>query len=161
MADKIQPIKRSEQLSPLSREHHEGLLFVWKIRQGVQNGIAVDRIAPFIRWFWQLHLQPHFQKEETLLPPLLPAQSPLVQQMLAEHAAIQNSIGIVHENTDYGFLKQLATMIHDHIRFEERQLFNEIEKTATDKQLQLLVEQLQDEPACAPWQDPFWLRKKQ
>ena len=36
------PIKRSKELVPLSKEHHEGLLFAWKIKQGLQNGIGIE-----------------------------------------------------------------------------------------------------------------------
>jgi hemerythrin-like domain-containing protein len=160
MKDETKPIKRSEQLSPLSREHHDGLLFIWKIRQGVRYGIDVDRIAPFVKWFWQSHLQSHFKKEEDLLPAVLPATTPLMQQMFAEHASIKNYIDKTDENVDYGFLENLANLVNDHIRFEERQLFNEIEKAATADQLQHLATQLQDEENGADWKDEFWVRKK-
>ena len=33
MFKEIKPIKRSKQLAPLSREHHDGLMYVWKIRE--------------------------------------------------------------------------------------------------------------------------------
>jgi hypothetical protein len=53
----IKPIKRSAALSPLSREHHEGLLFAWKIRQGLQKNIDPERISKFTKWFWDTDLQ--------------------------------------------------------------------------------------------------------
>ena len=34
------PIKRSEYLKPLSRDHHQGLLLCWKIRTGLKKGIV-------------------------------------------------------------------------------------------------------------------------
>ena len=160
MEKDIKPIKRSAELAPLSREHHEGLLFVWKIRQGVRNEVGVDRIAPFIKWFWQSYLQAHFNKEETALPAILPVAEPMMQQMFTEHAAIKESIEKVDADVDYEFLEQLASKVNDHIRFEERQLFNDIDKVATADQLQLLSEQLKDEENHALWTDEFWLRKK-
>ena len=38
--EEIKPLKRSKELAPLSREHHDGLLFAWKIKQGLANGNA-------------------------------------------------------------------------------------------------------------------------
>ncbi|NJO25088.1 MAG: hypothetical protein HC867_03800 [Bacteroidia bacterium] len=71
--EKTEPIKRSPQLAPLSREHHDGLLFVWKIRQGLQNNTDVLTIADFILWYDEQHLKTHFETEEKLLPPFFPA----------------------------------------------------------------------------------------
>ena len=43
--EEIKPLKRSKELAPLSREHHDGLLFAWKIKQGLANGTP---IKPFV-----------------------------------------------------------------------------------------------------------------
>jgi len=83
------PIKRSIALSPLSRDHHEGLLFVWKIRQGVKKNIATERIIKFCFWFWESHLQLHFEKEKTVLPQVLSNSHSLMQQMFREHEIIK------------------------------------------------------------------------
>lgn len=88
MSQSPQPIKRSAQLAPLSREHHEGLLAVWKIRQGLRNGTDTNTIARFVQWFWQEHLHTHFQQEETVLMPLLPGE-PLLHRMMEEHEEIE------------------------------------------------------------------------
>ncbi len=168
MADKIKPIRRSPQLAPLSREHHEGLLAVWKIRQGILKGVPAARISLFVQWFWQAHLQRHFEKEERALIPVLSRPHPLVQRMCAEHEEIKK---LVAENRGRGDgetgsaqvlkkLERLAQLLHDHIRFEERQLFGEVEKAASEEQLQLLFEQLKDEKKTAVWEDEFWLSNK-
>ncbi len=65
MADK--PIKRNENMVPLSRDHHFGLLFCWKIRQGLKAKIDLERIRKYILHFWKSHLEQHFKEEETLL----------------------------------------------------------------------------------------------
>ncbi len=38
------PIKRSVALKPLSREHHHGLLLSWKIREGFNRNVEIERI---------------------------------------------------------------------------------------------------------------------
>ena len=52
----------------------------------------------------------------------------------------------------------LAQMLDDHIRFEERQLFNAIEKAATPQQSQILSAQLKDAEAAPVWEDAFWIQ---
>lgn len=153
------PIKRSAELAPLSREHHEGLLAVWKIRQGLANQVASARIAAFIQWFWQQHLQPHFEKEEKFIPRILSSSRPLLQQMLHEHAEIKMLVADAIQHEDLKKLEVVAQTVNDHIRFEERQLFAEIERTATPDQLRRLATELHDEPVTTAWDDTFWLQK--
>lgn len=160
MTEDPKPIKRSPQLAPLSREHHEGLLAVWKIRQGISKKIDVSRIIAFVHWFWQQHLQPHFEKEETALPPVLSHSHPLIQQMFDEHGEIKKLIDSISQHGDLKKLEALAQRLNDHIRFEERQLFGEVEKAATPELLLRLSEQLKDEKNDAVWEDAFWLHLK-
>ncbi len=149
------PIKRSIALSPLSRDHHEGLLFVWKIRQGVKKNIATERIIKFCFLFWESHLQFHFEKEETVLPQVLSNSHSLMQQMFREHEIIKIQFEELDQKKNYESLELLAQTINDHIRFEERQLFNEIEKNATVGQLHQIEKQLKDEKKNAVWDDEF------
>lgn len=158
MAGEINPIKRSPQLSPLSREHHEGLLFVWKIRQGIRYGIEADRIAAFCQWFWSQHLAPHFQKEEKVVPSVLSTANENVQRMFAEHEAIRQRLTQVEREADYASLESLAQTVYDHIRFEERVLFNELEEAASPEQWLRIAEALNKEQETGDnWKDTFWL----
>ena len=47
-----------------------------------------------------------------------------------------------------------------HIRFEERVLFNEIQKTANKDQLTLLESSHQQIPNLETWGDEFWAKNK-
>ena len=58
------PVKRSISLTPISREHHHGLLLSWKIREGLKKKLAPKRIKRYTDWFWECHLQSHFDFEE-------------------------------------------------------------------------------------------------
>lgn len=158
MANEIKPIKRSKELAPLSRDHHEGLMLVWKIRKGIKNGVAPARIAAYCRWFWEYHLEGHFQREEDLLPTVLPKDHPLLCQMLDEHQEIRRRVnGLADDHA--ASLELFAQSINDHIRFEERQLFCEVEKLATPEQLQIIAEGLNKEDSCPAWEDEFWTSK--
>jgi iron-sulfur cluster repair protein YtfE (RIC family) len=159
MAETPKPIKRSPELAPLSREHHEGLLFVWKLRQGISRQIEPARIAAFIEWFWKHHLEPHFQKEETVLPVVLSTAHPLVAQMFREHEAIRNRVADAVQHGNLKKFEQLAQALNDHIRFEERQLFVEVEKQAGTAQWHWLSEQVTEHKPTAVWEDAFWERR--
>ena len=151
------PLKRSKQLTPFSREHHDALLFVWKIRQGLKNITAPNVIIDYIRWFWENNLQNHFELEEKLLIPPLPANDEFAKQMSIEHQALRHSIGEMDENSIAAFAEGLDA----HIRFEERQLFPHIEKQLSTEQLNEILHQLDQSPECqTSWKNEFWKTNK-
>lgn len=153
------PIKRSKELAPLSREHHEGLLFVWKIRQGLKNGTDINTIAAFVQWFWEADLKRHFQMEEKLLAPLLKSE-PLITRMIEEHQELEALIHINEQIGDADLLAKIADTVNDHIRFEERVLFPFIEGAITPEQLKAIGEQLgAPSMAGSNWEQPFWEQK--
>jgi hemerythrin-like domain-containing protein len=161
MANEIKPIKRSVELTPLSREHHEGLLLVWKVRQGIKNKVAPERMVAYLQWFWQHFFAPHFKQEETVVPQVLTMQHALVQQMFDEHQRIEQTIQGMNAATSANQLEELVQLVSDHIRFEERQLFNEVEQVATEEQMRQLSHDIKDEKSIAVWTDEFWLRGNQ
>ena len=154
------PIKRSAALAPLSREHHDALLLVWKIRHGLKNDIELGRIAGYCQWFWQHLLQQHFKMEEKVLIPFLGIGSAMASRLLSEHADIRDLVKAVSVEPETPTLENLATVLNDHIRFEERFLFNEVESLATPEQLQQMSEDLQEEKLSGIWEDEFWTIKK-
>ena len=61
---------------------------------------------------------------------------------------------------DEGTLESLATAVNDHIRFEERTLFPEIEQVVAADQLQKIHDALtRAEKSHPSWPDAFWLKK--
>lgn len=157
MQEPIKPIKRSKELTPLSKDHHEGLLLVWKIRKGIQKEVVADRITRYVKWFWQQHLDAHFIKEEQLFPDVLPEGHPLMQQMFEEHKLIRAVEMSLEQEVSTEKLERFAGLLHDHIRFEERQLFNEVEKASTPEQLEQMAKALDVPESCDDWKDAFWM----
>ncbi len=153
----IKPIKRHESLQPLSRKHHHGLLLCWKIRQGLQKEIALERIKAYVDWFWDVHLKFHFEVEEKHIFSILPNEHPMVQQALDEHLQIKDLI--LNQNNTQQNLESLEKVLNNHIRFEERVLFNKIQNIATPAQLSI-IELHHNEVFVDTWQDEFWLRDK-
>ena len=164
--EETKPIKRSKELAPLSREHHEGLLFCWKLKQGLAHGTATDILINYTHWYYSNHLESHFRDEEKVFTKYLPADDRLVQQMLQEHARIREIIGSLHHSPKTSSVEQLAELINDHIRFEERKLFVYAEKVLSPEQLKAIFDDLPDDLHChtdaaaTGWEDEFWLKKK-
>jgi hemerythrin-like domain-containing protein len=158
--EEIRPLKRSKELAPLSREHHDGLLFAWKIKQGLVNKTPIETLCNYTRWFWANHIKPHFKDEEKVLVKFLPADNALVQQMFKEHAQIRDLVISLDKEPDSNSLQLLAEFINNHIRFEERQLFAYAEENLTPEQLEEIFKDLPQELQCnTEWKDEFWAKK--
>ncbi len=142
---------------PFSTEHYENLLFVGRIRQGLENKTDAVRISAFVNWFWQTQLASHMAKEEAVLLPLLTQNKALKEQLLNEHAAIRFLVREIHHASSVEFLHKLVQVISNHIRFEEQVLFKYIEVSATAKELrELEIKLAHEQGQPAVWQDPFW-----
>ncbi|WP_159024111.1 hemerythrin domain-containing protein [Formosa sp. L2A11] len=137
MTDK-KPLKRHKALQPLSREHHQGLLLSWKIRTGLKKGIEFDRIKTYANWFYKVHLIPHFNMEETHVFSILEEGHTCRQQAIREHKQLEKLFSL-HSNLEDNLI-DIADTLEQHIRFEERILFPEIQKIATETQIKLIEE---------------------
>ena len=157
MTEAPQPIKRSKQLAILSREHHDGLLFVFKIKEGVKFEIDAKRITNY--WFWENDLKNHFEKEEAALTKILPVDHPMMIRMLDDHEAIKAKLKELVLYPSHHELSRLAQIVSYHIRFEERELFTQVESLATGQQLeQLATDLLESKTECLAWDDEFWVK---
>ena len=147
------PIKRHPSLIQVSREHHFGLLLSWKIREGLKRNVDPKRIKEYTDWFYNNYQKKHFKIEEKYMYPVLGNNHPLVIQALQEH----RSMDALFQEEDHieDALKALEKAMESHIRFEERVLFNTIQETASDVQLQL-IEANHNEPFADNWIDEFW-----
>ena len=121
------PVKRSKYIIALSRDHHAGLLFCWKIKEGLRKNIPLDKILKYINFFWTAHLKEHFQEEEVLLFNRLDDE--LSRQAKSEHRILAGRLYRLNHDehqiaSDYLSFAELLT---EHIRFEERTLFPHLE----------------------------------
>lgn len=147
------PIQRHEALQPVSREHHHGLLLSWKIRKGFTQQVAVERIKKYTDWFWENHLQAHFEFEEKHLFPILGKENKLVKRAFREHRRLHR---LFHKTDDIPrYLSLLEEELVAHIRFEERILFNKIQEIASDEQLKMIAAH-HTKITQEEWADEFW-----
>lgn len=156
------PIKRSPELAPLSREHHDGLLFAWKIRQGINNKTPLEDMRNYTMWFWKNHIKPHFFQEEKILLPYMAEDNPLRNQLVDDHEHIRELVLGLDDEADKRSLNILCDLLDKHIRFEERELFVHLEQTLQPDQLKEIYKKLEDHPVDheAEWKHPFWEKDK-
>ncbi|GAB2769397.1 hemerythrin domain-containing protein [Salinimicrobium soli] len=153
------PLKRHEALKPLSKDHHHGLLLCWKIREGKKKEVAPERIKSYTDFFYRSQLIPHFKFEEEEIFVLLGEDHPLVKRAMTEHSRLHHLFG-ESDNIERA-LSEIEKELEDHIRFEERVLFNELQQEASLDQLENLKnkEEEVETPDPDAWEDKFWLKQ--
>jgi hemerythrin-like domain-containing protein len=115
-------MQRSEALRRLSSDHHSGLVIARRAREQTREAPAVREAAwADLRQRFADELEPHFKLEERGLLPAMQAagEGLLVERTLAEHLRMRAMI-------DAGGPENLAVFaeaLTDHIRFEEKELF--------------------------------------
>lgn len=123
-------MKRSAILQPLSREHHTALSLAKSCERAVQSG-DMERIRNAcqraVRAFEE-EMEQHFRIEEQTYLPLLhnAGSQSLVQRTLADHHQIRALLDGLRQN-DAQSLALFGKCLSEHVRFEERELFQALE----------------------------------
>lgn len=127
------PIKRSQEMQILSRDHHFGLLFAWKIKQGINKKVDSIRMKDYVNFFWNQHLKGHFLDEEVLLFNRFDSEE-LCVRAKKDHQQIIDLIERVNAASqgDYDVYEKLFSFLDQHIRFEERVVFPYLEEIVSD-----------------------------
>ena len=161
---KIQsPLKRHPAIVSFSKDHHFGLLLVWKIRQGLNKAVDPERISNYVCFFFKEDLKKHFIEEEQLLFCKLPVDDILRKQGEAEHQSIYKLVAAIEKKkNDTALLNQLADELEKHIRFEERELFNHLQNNISAEDLVEIAKRFSNSSKAIDekWEDLFWEIKK-
>ncbi|SHG26689.1 Hemerythrin HHE cation binding domain-containing protein [Flavobacterium fluvii] len=148
------PLKRAKDLQLLSHDHYHGLKLCWKIKTGLSKKIAPERIKTYADWFYKNHLIPHFELEEKLLFPILDPENELIKRAIAEHRSLER---LFKASSDLEKnLLLIESGLNAHIRFEERELFTEIQKVASADQLSKINAAHSEEVFVENENDVFW-----
>lgn len=155
------PIKRSKELTQLSREHHDGLLLAWKIKTGLSSNIELKRIADYVDFFYQSNLENHFKLEEQFLFSLLPAKNELCIKAELQHSELRAIINKIKMQVNATNLMEFVELLQGHIRFEERELFNYIEQNVPRSLLIEAAINIENHSMNnrLEWSDEFWAKK--
>lgn len=133
-------MKRAEALRPLSREHLGALLAARALREADDAGEGAERFLEF----WRDDGRRHFRIEEEVLLPEWAAAGEVdregVARMLEEHLAIRReALRVESGDASLEELRELGRLLHDHVRFEERRLFPEVEAALSAHDLERLA----------------------
>ena len=147
-------MKRHEALVQLSRDHHFGLLLCWKLKEGLKREISVERMSNYIGLFYLQNLKPHFAEEEETIFKVLGEEHPLIKEAISQHRTFHKMIEDGFQTPEQ--IETFRSLLELHIRTEEREIFPEIEKQATDKQLADILKLAHPELKEPDYDDIFW-----
>jgi hemerythrin-like domain-containing protein len=146
---------RNPNLVPLSRQHQHALALCVRINRAALATPAEVKV-------WQSEIQQHFEQEirfhftaeEAHLFPAArqyPELVSLIDELLAEHTQLreyfgQSSLGAL----DGAGVRRFAETLSGHIRKEERQLFEELQKCMTAETLGTIGAQIDQALGAGP-----------
>ena len=135
-------MKRSEALTPLSHQHHQGLFVAMQLKRATRETAAEARTA-FLD-FYEREGAHHFRIEEELLLPGFARHAdfdqPAIARVLIEHVDLRRrgqDLAAAGE-ADPIELRELGERLERHIRHEERVLFPMIEAALPADELEQL-----------------------
>ncbi len=139
------PLKRHLSLQPLSRDHYVGLVQAQHLIKSA-DATAAERakaLADFVQ-AWAAEISAHFRDEERLLPELVSGEP--VERLRREHRALAAFAEEARHRKDTpdpgaAWVRELGQLLNDHIRWEERELFPLIERSASTEQLRNLTQE--------------------
>lgn len=140
---------RHPTLIPLSHQHQHGLALCVRIERGLRGGGSPQKIGELARRVgdtYEVELRNHFEVEEKILFPAIVkglGPAPLVEELIAEHRKMEKQIAAIGA-ADPGReqrerLLKFAAALSTHIRREERELFEDIQKRLPLKTMDALA----------------------
>lgn len=122
-------MRRDPSLIPLSQQHHNGLALCVLTRRSLREDDSLENVARLAQRAvdrYDLELANHFEIEEQILFPALESnlgEPPLVRRLIAEHRELEQIIGQLRAAPAAALLEQLCSLLTEHIRCEENELF--------------------------------------
>ena len=151
-------MKRHPSLHPLSQHHHFALIQALEMRRAVEapaekRNEAVERQADKFAAFWHKTGIIHFREEEEVLLPAYARYARLdqdagIMRLLADHAEIRAAVRDFERlrakklPIEAEAMARLAKLLHDHVRFEENDVFPRIERALGEKNLDAMGRKL-------------------
>ena len=144
-------MKRHPALVSLSDDHHRELVLARRLQRAAseppEERLAVAR--EFVERFFSETLD-HFRREEEVLFPLYARHAgsdELVRRILREHMELHGlarelRAQVVAGDAGGETLAALGELLHDHVRVEERELFEAIQLEVPDEELAAIADAL-------------------
>ena len=145
---------RDKSLVPLSRQHQHALALCVRLDRALQAGeIDSEAWQAEIVQIFEQEVSIHFAAEEKFLFPAaakFPELQPVVQELLAEHTQLRGLFARAQTRTlDRNALGSFAAVLAQHIRKEERRLFEGMQNLMTAADLVVIGAALDQELEAA------------
>jgi hemerythrin-like domain-containing protein len=131
---------RDASLIPLSHHHQHGLAQCLMTRQSLAADGSVENVAMLARRIvrtYEQELANHFEIEEQVLFPAC-GEKLLIEQLLREHRALEDLIARLRAAPSAALLEQYCALLSGHIRREESELFERVQRDVTRETLDRL-----------------------
>ena len=138
-------MKRHPALVPLSEQHHHELAHARRLLRAADAG-PEERLAAASAYVDAFFTETvgHFRREEEILFPLYlrhAGSTPVLERILREHMELHGLVRALRAEAAAGdiapeALRTLGDLLHDHVRVEERELFEEIERIVPAAELE-------------------------
>lgn len=131
-------MKRIPQPRILSSEHHRALVMARKAKQAGDD--AVNKVWPEMEGYYSKELERHFSIEENCIgaPFEKPGLTEVIKQLKREHQQIRSFFDMT-TLPDAGRLHDLGKLLEQHVRFEEKVLFNMAQEKLGEEVLDALA----------------------
>ena len=141
-------MKRANQLQPLSRQHHLGLNLSRHAKECTDEPAEIAKHWHYLMAYIK-DMQAHFNIEDTLIAHVLEPYrashtevASVLETLDAQHKQLyklmdetERSHKFINKEVTAAQVQALGTLLYDHIRFEERELYPMVEKYLTEAEL--------------------------
>jgi iron-sulfur cluster repair protein YtfE (RIC family) len=140
-------MKRHPALIPLSQDHYHGLLLAQLLKRNAPeyHGLPKDLLGKmnFAKEMFHKELEHHFRDEEELVFPYLKSKDVeldnLISEILSEHKILKEKILSLNDNPNLVYqLDEIGNILSEHIRKEERGLFEKAQTILNDEELKII-----------------------
>jgi hemerythrin-like domain-containing protein len=140
----LSKMKRHPALISLSHDHHHGLLLAQLIKKDAPEykGLPKDLNGKinYTIDIYNSSLKKHFDNEENILFPFLRGKDEfldnLILEIINEHRLLENLIAKLYNSLDQiNLLDKIGNILGEHIRKEERILFEKSQTVLTEDEL--------------------------
>jgi len=131
---------RDKNLVPLSHQHQHALALCVRLDRALQAGdVDLEAWQAEIQQIFDLEISVHFAAEEKALFPVaarFPELHDTVQELVSEHSVLREFFAqSAGRSLDPEALQSLVEKLAQHIRKEERQLFEGMQKVMSEKEM--------------------------
>jgi len=129
---------RDPGLIPLSHQHQHGLALCVLTRRSLAadaSAASVAKLAQRVIDAYELELAEHFEIEEQVLFPACGMMA-IIAELVEEHRALERMVAGLRSAPSASLLKEFCALLSAHIRREESDLFEKIQRELPQEVLQ-------------------------